>query len=761
MPLAIGLVLLFVLVWVPEGTCSPSDSPGTVVDPSTLRVDASSEASYQQRISALLDAQTWKYGSGAGDTDVGKRDWPAFLAELYKVKNNSSAAQSLIDGDGLRLLQSESAGSFYKAFSCPGFSLFYFAWQDRLSSTHHDAVRATLDTKKGKATAETGWQCLMREDRHMDPIYSVTEKNSENFSWMSRMAGVLFSHEFGSKHQSYFDGFMDNLTRATFSTGRVEWDSNNYFGYCVQPLLVLYEYAPNEKVKRQARALLDWMCITSALHYLDGALVGPDIRAKGNDYLPFSGSFWPYGYAWFGGQAPSFGVADVKANMSRNLAGWLNYSSYRPPRVAVDIAHRKFTGPVEMHNAKPFYHLDFDNYADWDGSTDRSRRFEFETLYLSDNYTLGSVASNVPDGRHPNHGGIGCFSEERLWMLGVKGRKGAYKVHGKSGAGSISGENAIQNYWGRNPYEEIGQYKNVIMRLLKGTDLAWVVIPSACNPHKEGSRVFADMGSDVYLAITPWNGSGLSLGSLKGDDANTVCKWSFAKNSLGALVLEVGTKREHGSFAEFKNAITGATTLQSPGTDKLIYRSTLGRELAMEFVSPGSSYSYWDKTPSPVVHPVAGTLPRVWRDGAEVDFSSWDSYRVVEGEPIVNQQWGSGTMSCFADNKGMAIVVDPQTADVEWRRLDDAVSVRDQKNAVSGGEWPHPRGLQQLMADRRSLSAEICDLSGRVLRRYGGRHAGPASSLHLPPGLYLYRTQDSAGRIQSGHLFHLGKNPPR
>ncbi|MBD3319548.1 MAG: hypothetical protein GF350_00460 [Chitinivibrionales bacterium] len=733
-------IIFFVVVLMTEGFSQtvdegPTDGSftvrGTVVEPSATRVASSGESSYKSRVGTLVHADTWSYGSGAGDTDVGKRDWPAFLAELYEVRNNSSAAQSMIDGDGLTLLRSESAGSFYKAFSCPGFSMFYFTYKDKLNADHLDAVDKTLNTVKGHAKDETGWQCLMREDRHIDPIYSVTEKNSENYCWMSRIAGLQFAHEFNSQHRSYFVDFMDNLVRGTFSAGRVEWDSNNYFGYCFQPLLVLYEHAPNDKIKRQAQAMLDWMLISSALHYLDGALVGPDIRAKSNDYTPFSGSFWPYGYAYFGGKTPSYSTADADANMSKNLVGWIPYSSYRPPQVAVDIAHRNFTTPVEMHNAKPFYHLDFDNYADWKGDTQRSRRFEFETLYLEKNYTLGSVASNVPDGRHPDYGGIGCFSEERLWMLGVTGTNGAYKIHGKSGSGSISSDNKISSYWGRNPCEQIGQYRNVLMRLLKGDDLMWIVIPSACNPSKDGNMVFADLGSDVYCAVIPWNSSSPSEGTLKDDPANKVFKWSFSTSQLGALVVEVGTKAEHGSFTNFVSSIKNNTSLESPSSNQLEYTSTAGRSLSMEHTGLNQSgYEYWDKTPSPVTHTPAGKISRVWCDGNELDFSTWQSYHVVSGENIVEQNWGSAALTAQVGGKGIQIIVDRSSAEVEYRAIDGAATAA---SAAGRRGFKLRNGGMVLSAHGNEKQTKIIAANGRVM-------SGPGvSARQLPEGIYTIR----------------------
>jgi hypothetical protein len=65
----------------------------------------------------------------------------------------------------------------------------------------------------------------------------------------------------------------------------------------------------------------------------------------------------------------------------------------------------------------------------------------------------------------------------------------------------------------------------------------------------------------------------------------------------------------------------------------------------------------------------AGTLPKVWCDGQAVDFGKWQSYHVVLGEPIVEQNWGSGVLTAKTDGKGVQIIVDPATAEVTYRKI--------------------------------------------------------------------------------------------
>ena len=43
--------------------------------------------------------------------------------------------------------------------------------------------------------------------------------------------------------QRYFDGYLDNLVRALYAAGHVEWNSSVSWGYTFQAALVLYESA--------------------------------------------------------------------------------------------------------------------------------------------------------------------------------------------------------------------------------------------------------------------------------------------------------------------------------------------------------------------------------------------------------------------------------------------------------------------------------------------------------------------------------------
>lgn len=640
------------------------------------------EASYQARLTNLVFARTWSIGSGAADPDDGKRMWPQLLAEMWKVRSNTTAVANYINNQGRTLILSKYAGTYYKPFSCPGHALYARLFWNQLPAEQTARIAAMLNSPATNSTpcgnlVETGWQQMRRADSHMDPIYCLTEFNSENFNWMARLTGYVWSEHYAeAAQQAWFGGYVSNWTRAFFHAGRLEWNSNNYWGYTFQPILVLHEYAADPQVKARAKAALDWMLLEAALHYLDGFQAGPDVRGKSDAYKPFAGSVWPYAYLYFAGDghAPTYSVAAAQTNMNRDLVGYAPWLSYRPPQVVLDLANRKFTLPVEMQNAKPFYDLDQDNYADWAGNTPRSRRFEFETIYYDTNYLLASVATLRPDGDATAvTQGQKPFSEQVLWRLAVKGTtNGALQLIGNAGPRTTAAA--------RWPHEQIGQYRNVMLRMAKSTDRLWVAAPDSRPFEFNGHEAFCDLGNGVYAAFRAFNATNHATTDFAPDTNYTQPTWFYPSNQLVALALEVGVQRDYGSYAAFKAAVNGGASFATPAPDQLEYTSPTGRKLKLQH-QPPTTYTMKDGT---FINP-AGVLPRVWRDGVETDFASWDCYRVSFGDNIVDQRWGGGAVTMAAGGRKLRIKTDPATAVVDYEQL---VSVPDITLAASVA--PHP-----------------------------------------------------------------------
>ncbi|MBC8032843.1 MAG: hypothetical protein H7Y03_01765 [Chitinophagaceae bacterium] len=632
------------------------------VDPVAISPGALWEKGFQSRLNKLLYQEDYKvnFGDANSDPDAGKRAWPLFLPELYKARHDSARVNQLIATTGEALFQSKWAGSFFKPFTLPGYTMYYFQYKHLLPASQRAHTRKHLNDK--------GWEYLQRVDGYMDPIYlppnfpQGTEFNSENFNWMARMGGYLFAEEYeDAEKMQYFGGYIRNWVRALYNAGRVEWNSNNYWGHTFNPLLSLHSNAKDADIRKMARAGLDWMVTEAALHYLDGFFAAGDVRAKPGAYKPFAGSVWGYNYLYFTDSLnkPSY-KEDFTGKDLKDFIGMTPYSTYRPAQVLIDIAQRKFKLPLEIHSAKPFYHLDNDDYADWKGNTSRSARFEFETIYMNTNYTLVSLASKRPDGR------LGTFSEESLWRLSVKGSdNGAIQVIGNSGE--------MTTMAGRWPYEEIAQFRNVMIRTVTKTDNIWVAMPEGVKVEYSGNRVFANMGNGVYTAYIPCNSKGISNGMFTYDSHYRLYTWKFNKTDTGALALEVGTVGEFGSYKKFKEAITLRSSFTKTVNGLLSYKAANGNVIDVKYM-PLATYELHiplakDNPPflkGTKTITAAGVLPKVWANGKLVDYEKWNSYEVDFGDNIVFQKWGSGSMILQSATNGLKVVVDPATAKISY-----------------------------------------------------------------------------------------------
>lgn len=626
------------------------------------------ESGYLNRVTELDNGYDWNNHSS--DTDDGKRYWPTLLDDLKRAEGDATALQNLIEGRGADGINSTWAGSFYKPFSCPGYIMYYLKYKDVLPANQKTIIETKWDN--------SGRNYTSRDDHKMDPIYSCTEFNSENFNWMARLGGYLMAEDFND--QTLIDGvpaidwytdYVKNWVRGTYAAGRVEWNSHVYTGFCFQAAMVVYEHAKNHEIRKMARAVMDWIVLENALHYLDGNLVGPDSRDKGNGYKDFTGSVCGYNYIYFADDDfhPSLSTNHIDNNFPGKWSiGFIMQSTYRPPQAIIDIAQRKFDMPVEMHNAKPFYWLDEDNYAHWKGNTSEGRRFEFEFQYMDDNYLLASVASGRPSGD------IGHFSEQSVWKLGVVGSdtSGACVLFGNSNNDSDGA--------GRDENEQIGQYRNVQMRVIKGSNNMWTSIPDEKSAEISGDKVFANLDNDVYVALIPYNSSGVTSTNDSKDDSYTRYNWAFNSSELGALIMEVGTKKEHGSYANFKSEIINSTTLTSPATDQVEYISTSGKSLKVQKMPNEPWAHYCGGTYSN-----GGTYPKVWTDGEYVDFNTWELYEVVYGNKIVDMKWGGSQALIESNDNKLRITVDPITAQCKWEEWNNEGNISISGTVTNSG----------------------------------------------------------------------------
>ena len=144
----------------------------------------------------------------------------------------------------------------------------------------------------------------------------------------------------------------------------------------------------------------------------------------------------------------------------------------------------------------------------------------------------------------------------------------------------------------------------------------------------------------------------------------------------------------------------------------------------------------------------AGNVPKVWGDDRLFDYRTWQSYNVVYGENIIEQNWGSGALTMAANGSGVQIIVDPSTAEVEYRSFDGTSEVADGGSSPRDERGMRP-GIQGLNSDAMGTGSvtRVVDCAGR--RVSAGVAANAGDRRGLSTGVYFV---ESASRTTTRFL---------
>ena len=778
------------------------------------------ENGFANRINQMWGSRIPNYvvNPGSGNADAGKSEWPKLLAQMaWPTQNSSSTSMKNFIDKGRQMVNGTYTGSFYSPFSCAGYAMYYFRWKDSIAKYDNSQLNLILNDVNQQ------WNKLVRTDHVFDPCcgYNAAggkEFNSENFHWMLRTAGFLFAKEihnrnidgnildmqqFNFNYQpvtiytgtagqltkdifpqkvnliDFFEGYLKNLTRALYNAGRVEWNSNNYFGHTLNPLLTLYEGVDKCQDanaianKKRIQACIDWMLVEAAIRYLDGFQVSADARAKTSSFLPFKGSYYQYTIPYFTENENSLSFSPTiwtKKDPSEAEIGFLLSSSYRPPQIVIDIAQRKFPLPVEIQSAKPFYHIDngtFFNvdgtinsefpYADWNG-TGRGRRFEYETLWLDKNMTMASAAVGRPDGN------MGTFSEQCVWRIGVKGQKnGTRMLSGNAGSRTTTA--------GRAPEWQVAQFRNTMMQMVKvnNTDnnKIWLVVPDSLKQltttgegsmwdvmHYKwvGSDLYLNMGNGVFIAVKPYpEPIGTYVSSSSESTEHSVLTFKWAAGVLGSICIETATDNNFNGFSDFVTALS-ANKIYKTDANTLTYTSSMGNTLKMEY-TPQCSYTmtpYTYDTPSPNPFSWAANYPKVWGNNQFIDYNLWDSYRTVYGFDVINQAWGSGVLTLKTDEKAARITVDKVNADVHFEIEKTAKNINSLQFLNTDENIklvPNPaQNSFYVVTNLTVKSLKLFNINGKLIKNIDNQITMNISE--YPKGIYYVLVETNKGQLR-------------
>ncbi|MCR9201656.1 MAG: hypothetical protein NXI04_23680 [Planctomycetaceae bacterium] len=597
------------------------------------------EAEFQKRAERVIAAQARDIKGGVNTYfENEKRSYGFLMAHVLGGRHEQALKDLQARDHQHEQWHRETAGiDYYACFTLKHQIRKYFYFGDLLESDYRrrmfdGAKRWTAkDPLRRPHYAHTG----PKEGWGPDARNSWVDVRSTENLWLMRTTSVyLMAEETGNEatRQRYRQHLL-NYTKTLYRIGIGEWDSENYHGHSIGPLLNLYDFARDESVQAAAKACLDFYAIAGAVKYYRGGFNGPTKRDY-NHPQPFGGSAANSLWMWYGNH-PSGKNDHWESDEVHQIT-----SAYRPPLAAVKLARKQFPRPVEIFAAKPAYDATTQFRHD-------SQPEHLETQYIGHTFQMGTLTSGTSeDGGDVNGFKILAFDET----------DGAIALHAVPGSNpSLPGSPMYKRgvVAGRN---RVAQQENLALWLVKDGTAPWLwVIPESVEVSVRKDVTFLKCDR-TWVAVRTLGGTALKLDPelskrLTEDRKNRFVdhKVLSAKGRAEGwcgLAVEVGERQTHGSFDQFVRAVLSAdvdTTELSAGVAR--YKSSDGKWLGI----------HWNNDPLQL---------GVWRNGVRRDLAT----AAVYDSPVIQAGWGTGTLSvslpdakfrCQVDDDGAVVFGTP------------------------------------------------------------------------------------------------------
>lgn len=495
---------------------------------------------------------------------------------------------------------------------------------------------------------------------------SVTDMVYETGGWLSYKYGMrgtenhltmMHTTRYILAQEAFKEGFrqagaevlkekkwLTEYAQKLYKNGEGEYDSSNYLNFNVYAFMNIYDFADDKDMKDISKAVLDWFAATYALKYTGGYYGGANSRDAGRERSSESNAD-ALGYLWFG-NAP-FSTAKEE-NLIQTAYAIL--SSYRPHEAIVNIARKNVDKPFMSYNTKPDY---------WANIPDVSK----ETFYATKKYTLGTIYD-------PMYGWSGADASEVMWRLTVNG------INENESSKVLYGQGNHFFKRGRNPFDQIAHYKNVLIQMtcvpenwvdlqneakhiildtwknreaqarasmahplekdcyytgnaLTGELVSFnggstgltafpesrLFFPEAATPID--GILFYDFGNGTYIAAQP------IAGTLRSEDNNKRWYDVAAYGQVAGFVIEVGISEEYGTYEGFISKIKSVGKLdKNKISEKTIsYTSAAGDKLDVSFNTYGwvTQPEYdWGTVPQLPSGEGYGRIPKFFVNGRQL-----------------------------------------------------------------------------------------------------------------------------------------------
>lgn len=517
------------------------------------------EAEFQQRAKQVINhfAKAESYGNLWGENE--KRSYPMAMFD-FLAGNRQKALDFLQQDDPQTREQAHTDYiDYYFSFTLKGQIRKYFLLGKYLDPVYrqrmYNAAKIWTETDPlqrphpihgtGQGTGND-WSMKRRG-------LWVDSRNTDNLRAMRETSVYLMAEETGNEAtRQLYKSKIKRYVSALYNIGMGEWDSEVYHGHTFAPYLNLYDFAQDTEVKQWAKMALDWLSMAASVKYYRGGWGSPVKRDYGGSNgvmrSDSARTFWLY-----------FGDTPVPNNRPELDSLYLITSGYRPPLAVMELARKNFNKPVEILASKPLY-------ENWKPGNNQSPGY-WETQFIGASYQMGSLVGTFPDGD------VAPFK-----LMAFNQHKGVdFFV-------ANTGKNGVKP--GKNPGDEIGQYRNLLIWLRPADQAFFWQLPKTAKVEKDDNIWFIQL-EKTWLALRLINLSSPEMIEIPNSpypDDNTYQALPTGNNYAG-FALEVGEAATQGSYENFKSIFKqkSQVNLTQINQGSLLFKGSQGQSLQFTY----------------------------------------------------------------------------------------------------------------------------------------------------------------------------------
>ena len=597
------------------------------------------EREFQERARHIIASQS-KLRVPAGNTyfENEKRTYGYLMAQAIGTRGMAAVTDLQVEDWQAKEWHRETSGiDYYAAFTLKHQVRKYFYFGDLLKPEYRkrmfegakawtavDPLRRPHYAFKGP---KGGWGPEARNSW-------VDVRSTENLFLMRVASVYLMAEETGNAGTiAKYKRTILNYAQSLYRRSMGEWDSENYHGHSMAPLVSLYDFAADPEVKLAAKACLDWVFAAGAVKYWRGGFNGPTKR--------------DYNHAQpFGGSAPSM-LWVMFGDCPRANEHWesdevhLVTTAYRPPVTVMKLARKEFARPVEIFAAKPSYS------ATTSFKTESEPEY-LETQYIANSYQMGSLTCGTLPGKSDVNG---------FKILVYDEKEGARALHAVPGPDPEFPGSPLYQEGKVSAANRVAQLRNLAIWLVRDGDSPWLwVVPGKVKVSRERGVTFLECDR-TWVAVRPLGTSEFA------EDAAMTEKLARAKKprfpghkvlaatgrggGFSGVAVEVGERESHGTFNEFRRkALAAEVDVTKLGQGIVQYKAADGKWLGF----------HWSDDPFDL---------GVWRNGTRHDLREHAKYLYRNGDRAqaagpIHAKWGGGTLYVEAGGEAFACRVDEQ-----------------------------------------------------------------------------------------------------